>query len=181
MVHQRKALRKRRAFFFVQSSGKHNLMHHRGREQLGPATHSGGHKIERGSLRSLIGRKGGYCPKLPHQIKALRKRRAFFFCLVFRKHKPAQTYTGTALTSRRLSSKEKSICIYRGKGQITRPSNQANGLYGGINTALLCTGDISAILSRAAAVLFLEFAVKIAAVFISDRFDDGICGHAGVG
>lgn len=39
----------------------------RGREQLAPAAYSGGHKIERGSLRGLIGRKGGCSPVLLHQ------------------------------------------------------------------------------------------------------------------
>ena len=79
--------------FFVQSSGKQCLVRHRGREQhvravsVPPGSNS---PVDcwkvRGSLRSLIGRKGGYIPVLPHQKRLAGKQGAFLMACAARTH-----------------------------------------------------------------------------------------------
>ena len=71
------ALRKCRAFFLCLRLWERRAWCRRGREQLAPAACSGGHKIVRGSLWGLIGRKGGYIPVLPHQKRLAGKQGAF--------------------------------------------------------------------------------------------------------
>ena len=53
------AVQKRRAFFLCLCLWEATPGAPSGLEQLGPAAHSGGHKIERGFLWCLISRKGG--------------------------------------------------------------------------------------------------------------------------
>ena len=78
---------KQGAFLMSALTGDLYPVHHRGREQLGPAAHSGGQKrssgpfLERGSLRSLISWQGGCCPGLPHQRQPYTVCRAVFLLL----------------------------------------------------------------------------------------------------